>query len=56
MIENMRNYFVTHPVTKAWMFGSFARGEEREDSDVDIIGEAAYVLTLPWKEAHPELP
>ena len=37
MIENMRHYFVTQPVTKAWMFGSFARGEEREDSDVDII-------------------
>lgn len=37
MIENMRRYFVAQPVTKAWMFGSFARGEEREDSDVDII-------------------
>jgi len=37
MIQNIRNYFVTQPVTKAWMFGSFARGEEREDSDVDII-------------------
>ena len=22
---------------RAWLFGSFARGEEREDSDVDIL-------------------
>ena len=33
------DYFVTQPVTKAWLFGSFARGEQREDSDVDILVE-----------------
>ena len=31
------NYFKTQPVDKAWVFGSFSRGEERADSDVDII-------------------
>ena len=31
------NYFKTKPVQKAWVFGSFARGEERPDSDVDIL-------------------
>ena len=30
-------YFRTQPVLKAWLFGSFARGEEREDSDVDVL-------------------
>ena len=35
------DYFVTQPVTKAWLFGSFARGEQREDSDVDILVELA---------------
>ena len=30
-------YFKTQPVLKAWLFGSFARGEETEDSDVDIL-------------------
>ena len=30
-------YFKTQPVIKAWLFGSFARGEERADSDVDIL-------------------
>ena len=27
----------TQPVEKAWLFGSFARGEETKDSDVDIL-------------------
>lgn len=31
------NYFKTQPVEKAWVFGSFSRGEERPDSDVDIM-------------------
>ena len=30
-------YFKTQPVLKAWLFGSFARGEETPDSDVDIL-------------------
>ncbi|MBQ6747044.1 MAG: nucleotidyltransferase domain-containing protein [Bacteroidaceae bacterium] len=25
------------PVEKAWLFGSFSRGEERVDSDIDIL-------------------
>lgn len=35
--ETIRNYFKTKPVQKAWVFGSFARGEERPNSDVDIL-------------------
>ncbi len=30
-------YFKTQPVLRAWLFGSFARGEETPLSDVDII-------------------
>ena len=25
------------PVVKAWLFGSFARGEEKKKSDIDIL-------------------
>ncbi len=32
-----RKYFKSKPVQKAWVFGSFARGEERPDSDIDIL-------------------
>lgn len=31
------DYFKSQPVTKAWLFGSYSRGEERPDSDVDDI-------------------
>lgn len=37
MIQQIAEYFKTQPVVKAWLFGSFARGEQREDSDVDIL-------------------
>ena len=30
-------YFANQPVLKAWLFGSFARGEETPLSDVDIF-------------------
>ena len=37
MQQTIAEYFKTQPVLKAWLFGSFARGEETPLSDVDII-------------------
>ena len=37
IIDLLRKYFSTQPVLKAWLFGSFSRGEETQASDVDII-------------------
>lgn len=37
MVKNIQDYFVNQPVTKAWLFGSYSRGEETLDSDVDIL-------------------
>ena len=31
------DYFETQPVLRAWLFGSFARGEDTPLSDVDIL-------------------
>ena len=39
LIDNIRQYLSTQPVKKAWLFGSFSRGEETADSDVDILVE-----------------
>lgn len=39
MTRLIADYFRTQPVLKAWLFGSFARGEQREDSDVDLLVE-----------------
>ena len=37
MHQKIANYFKTQPVLKAWLFGSYARGEETPQSDVDIL-------------------
>ena len=37
MIKTIQEYFKTQPVLKAWLFGSYARGEETPESDVDIL-------------------
>ena len=37
MTQAIAEYFRTQPVLKAWLFGSFARGEETPQSDVDIL-------------------
>ena len=37
MTQLIADYFKTQPVLKAWLFGSYARGEETPESDVDIL-------------------
>ena len=37
MQQTIAEYFKTQPVLKAWLFGSFARGEETPLSDVDLL-------------------
>ena len=42
MTQAIAEYFKTQPVLKAWLFGSFSRGEERPDSDVDLLVSLDY--------------
>ena len=35
--KTIAEYFKSQPVQKAWLFGSFARGEDTPLSDVDIL-------------------
>ncbi len=37
MTKSIAEYFKTQPVLKAWLFGSYSRGEQTKDSDVDIL-------------------
>ena len=37
MKKEIANYFKTQPIIKAWLFGSWARGEETPLSDVDLL-------------------
>ena len=39
MNQLIADYFKTQPVVKAWLFGSYSRGEQKPWSDVDILVE-----------------
>ena len=41
-IEKIRIFFRTQPVLKAYLFGSYARGEADEESDVDLLVDLDY--------------
>lgn len=35
--DTISEYFKTKPIDKAWVFGSYSRGDEHPNSDVDIL-------------------
>ena len=41
-IESIRNYFMTRPVLKAYLFGSYVRGQADNESDIDILVDLDY--------------
>lgn len=42
------NFFKDKPVKKAYIFGSFARNEQRANSDIDILLELDYSQSIGW--------
>ena len=41
-IEFLKTFFSTKPVKKAYVFGSYSRGDAGEQSDIDILVELDY--------------
>lgn len=41
-IINIGNYFTDCPVLKAWIFGSYVRGDADRQSDIDILVDLDY--------------
>lgn len=39
---SIARYFATKPVVKAYLFGSYSRGEATADSDIDLLVELDY--------------
>jgi len=37
LIDKLKTYLQNSPIQKAWLFGSFARNEEKFDSDIDLL-------------------
>lgn len=43
------DYFRDKPVKQVWLFGSYARGEADEQSDVDLLVEVDYPKRVGWE-------
>ncbi len=41
-IESIKTYFKTKPVLKAYLFGSYVRGQADSNSDIDILVDLDY--------------
>ena len=41
-IQSIKNYFKTRPVLKAYLFGSYVRGNADSKSDIDILVDLDY--------------
>ena len=37
IVNRLSKYFASQPIEKAWIFGSYARSEENNKSDIDIL-------------------
>lgn len=46
MISSLQRYLSGIPVTRAWVFGSFARGEETNASDLDLLVDYDKTTTI----------
>ncbi len=44
--EKVSNYFKSQPVLKAYLFGSYARGEAVTDSDIDFLVELDHTVPV----------
>ncbi len=58
IIQKIREYLSTQPIMKAWVFGSFSRGEETPTSDIDILvifDEKAQVSLIGYVRIQYEL-
>lgn len=47
-IELIQDYFKAQPVLKAYLFGSYVRGEATLDSDIDILVDLDYNEAIGW--------
>ncbi|MCL6461862.1 hypothetical protein SAMN05444372_101186 [Flavobacterium micromati] len=45
-IRILKDFFSKQPVLKAYVFGSFSRGGENENSDIDLLVELDYTKPI----------
>lgn len=54
-IPRLQAYFKDKPVLRAYVFGSFARGEQTEESDLDILVDLDYPVGMRFFDMTAEL-
>ena len=50
-INQIKTFFTDKPVKKVYLFGSYARGEADENSDVDLLIDWDYTQEIGWEYA-----
>lgn len=45
-LETIKEYFRTQPVLKAYLFGSYVRGQADNQSDIDILVDLDYTQRI----------
>jgi len=50
-IDKIKQFFQDKPVKKVYLFGSYARGEADENSDVDLLIDWDYSKQIGWEYA-----
>ena len=54
-IQSIRQYFAKQPVLRAYIFGSYARGDADEKSDVDLLLQLDYSKKIGLKYVRMQL-
>ena len=47
-LAQIQAFFRTKPVRRAWLFGSYARGEADAESDVDLLVDIDSAVSVGW--------
>ena len=50
-LNKIKTFFADKPVRKVYLFGSYARGEADENSDIDLLIDWDYSQHIGWKYA-----
>ena len=46
IIDKIRVFFADKPISKAYLFGSYARNEQTQESDLDIVVDFEHQANL----------
>jgi predicted nucleotidyltransferase len=56
LIDKIKKYLKEKPVLRAYIFGSFARNELEENSDIDILVELDYSQSIGLEFVEMQFP